>query len=81
MKPTKKTAAKRVTKKRPAKRAVRRGSVEHKVMMLYNRIDEYGSVDAVQDLKRVDRMMKEVRNGPLCKGDLIQANRLWSKYA
>ena len=77
MKPTKRTA-----KKTTAKRAVRTGSVEHKVMMLYNRIDETQTSEPKHlDLERVDRMMKNVRNGPLCKGDLVQANRLWSKYA
>ena len=39
MKPTKKTAAKRVVKKRPAKRAVRSNSVEGKFMKLRNHIN------------------------------------------
>ena len=39
MKPTKKTAAKRVAKKRPAKRAVRRNSTEGKFLNLKYRIN------------------------------------------
>ena len=38
------------SKKKPAKRAVRTGSVEHKLMILLYRIDKKQTSDAVDDL-------------------------------
>ena len=83
MKPTKKTAAKRVTKKRPAKRAVRRGSIEHKLMQLWNRIDE----KQTSKTKHIDKqwvwtLVERVQNNEyLTKAVLLKANNLWRTYA
>ena len=83
MKPTKKTAAKRVTKKRPAKRAVRRGSIEHKLMQLWNRIDE----KQTSKTKHIDKqwvwtLVERAQNNEyLTKAVLLKANNLWRTYA
>ena len=83
MKPTKKTAAKRVTKKRPAKRAVRRGSIEHKLMQLHNRIDEkQTSHTDSTDKQWVWTLVERVQNNEhLTKAVLLKANNLWRTYA
>ena len=84
MKPSKKTAAKRVTKKRPAKRAVRTGSVEHKVMMLYNRIDETQTSEPKHiDSQWVWTLVEDIQNKrftKLCKEDFEKCNGLWRQY-
>ena len=83
MKPTKKTAAKRVTKKRPAKRAVRTGSIEHKLMRLRNRIDEkQTSKTKHTDKQWVWTLVERVQNNEyLTKAVLLKANNLWRTYA
>ena len=83
MKPTKKTAAKRTIKKKPAKRAVRRGSIEHKMMMLYNRIDEkQTSKTKHTDKQWVWTLVERVQNNEyLTKAVLLKANNLWRTYA
>ena len=84
MKPSKKTAAKRVVKKRPAKRAVRRNSIEHKLMQLYNRIDEvfHGEDEILLDKKWVWTLVERVQNNEhLTKAVLLKANNLWRTYA
>jgi len=87
MKPSKKKPAKRTT----AKRAVRRGSIEHKLMKLYNRIDEWknqGDEDAfyksVDDKKWVWTLIEDIQNKmftKLCKEDFEKCNGLWRQYA
>ena len=83
MKPTKKTAAKRTIKKKPAKRAVRRNSIEHKLMQLYNRIDETQTIKAKNnDLKWVWMKVEDVQNGVILgKGIMKRCNDLWRTYA
>ena len=83
MKPSKKTAAKRVVKKRPAKRAVRRGSIEHKLMQLHNRIDEkQTSHTDSTDKQWVWTLVERVQNNEhLTKAVLLKANNLWRTYA
>ena len=81
MKPT----AKRVAKKKPAKRAVRTGSIEHKLMRLRNRIDE----KQTSTMKHIDRrwvetLISDIRNKmftKLCKEDYLKCNGLWRTYA
>ena len=82
MKPTKKVAAKRVTKKKPAKRAVRRGSIEHKLLQLYNRIDATQTINAKHgDLKWVWMKVEEVQNGVILgKGIMKRCNDMWRSY-
>lgn len=83
MKPAKKTAAKRTTAKRPAKRAVRRNSIEHKLMQLYNRIDEkQTSHTDSTDKTWVWTLVERVQNNEyLTKAVLLKANNLWRTYA
>ena len=83
MKPTKKVAAKRVTKKKPAKRAVRTGSIEYKLMKLRNRIDEaFHGVEHEADKKWVCTLVERVQNNEhLTKAVLLKANNLWRTYA
>ena len=88
MKPTKKTAAKRVAKKKPAKRAVRTGSIEHKLMRLKNRInDAYrnrNDMNTIHDKSWVIKLISDVRNNnltKLCKEDFEKCNGLWRAYA
>ena len=97
MKPTKKTAAKRVTKKRPAKRAVRVGSIEHKVINLKNRINDCYATPAPDgrvnskltstsdnDLGWVNQLLSDIRDNKwtrLSKEDMLKCNGLWRQYA
>ena len=88
MKPTKKTAAKRVAKKRPAKRAVRAGSVEHKVMNLKNRInDAYHNPSKkvnTDDMRWVTKLLLDIRDNNwtiLSKEDMLKCNGLWRQYS
>ena len=92
MKPTKKTAAKRVTKKKPAKRAVRRNSIEHKLLQLYNRIDDWcglqkdrsETIVTPQDKKYVWTLVEDIQSNKftkLCKEDFEKCNGLWKQYA
>ena len=71
------------TKKKPAKRAVRTGSIEHKLMKLRNRIDEKQSSKTKHiDRKWVEMQIEEIRNGVvLDKGHMLRANNLWRSYA
>ena len=71
------------TKKKPAKRAVKTGSVEHKLIRLRNRIDEalnpYGS-----DKHWVENLITDVRAQgwtTLSKEDMMKCNGLWRSYA
>ena len=81
MKPTKKRPAKRTT----AKRAVKTGSIEHKLMRLRNRIDE----KQTSKMKHIDRqwvetLISDIRNKmftKLCKEDFEKCNGLWRQYA
>ena len=85
MKPTKKVAAKRVTKKKPAKRAVRRGSIEHKLLQLYNSIDETQTSEPKHiDLKWVWKLVEDIQKNKftkLSKEDFEKCNGLWRAYA
>ena len=71
------------TKKKPAKRAVVRGSIEHKLMQLHNRIDEAQTSEP----KHIDRewvwiQVEEVQNGVILgKGIMKRCNDLWRTYA
>ena len=83
MKPTKKTAAKRTIKKKPAKRAVRRNSIEHKFMQLYNRIDEKQTSKTKHiDMQWVWSNVEAVQNGTILgKTIMKRCNGLWRTYA
>ncbi len=81
MKPSKKKPAKRTT----AKRAVRRGSIEHKLMKLHNRIDEAMTSEPKHiDLQWVWEKVEFIQKG-LCtklgKGHMKRCNDLWRQYA
>ena len=78
MKPTKRTA-----KKPTAKRAVKRNSIEHKLLQLYNRIDETQTINAKHnDLKWVWMKVEDVQNGiVLGKGTMKRCNDMWRTYA
>ena len=94
MKPTKKTAAKRTTAKRPAKRAVRSNSVEGKFMKLRNHINNLYATPAPDgrvnskltstsdgDLGWCNGILEEIRDGiNPSRENLIAANDLWKKY-
>ncbi len=84
MKPTKKYAAKRVAKKRPAKRAVRRNSVEGKFLNLKYRMNEHHEltgIDSKSDKSWVMGVIEEIRGGINPSKDMLQkANNLWKKY-
>ena len=81
MKPTKKRPAKRTT----AKRAVKTGSIEHKLMRLRNRIDE----KQTSEMKHIDAqwvwtLVEDIQNKrftKLCKEDYLKCNGLWRTYA
>ena len=85
MKPTKKYAAKRVAKKRPAKRAVRRNSTEGKFLNLKYRINahhELTGIDSKDDKSWVMGVIEEIRGGiNPTKAMLLKANNLWRTYA
>ena len=81
MKTTKKRPAKRTT----AKRAVKTGSIEHKLMRLRNRIDEKQTSE-MKDIDRqwVETLLSDIRNkifSKLCKEDYLKCNGLWRTYA
>ena len=84
VKPTKKVAAKRVVKKKPAKRAVVKGSIEHKLLQLYNRIDETQTSEPKHiDLQWVWMLIEDIQNKKftkLCKEDGLKCNGLWRQY-
>ena len=73
------------TKKKPAERAVIKGSIEHKLLQLYNRIDE----KQTSEMKHIDRqwvetLLSDIRNkifSKLCKEDFEKCNGLWRQYA
>ena len=81
MKPTKKRPAKRTT----AKRAVRRNSIEHKLMQLYNRIDEaFHGGETDNDKKYVWTLVEDIQKNKftkLSKEDFEKCNGLWRAYA
>ncbi len=81
MKPSKKKPAKRTT----AKRAVRTGSIEHKLLQLYNRIDDNLITDSMSaDLQWVWTLVEDIQNKrftKLCKEDFEKCNGLWRQYA
>ena len=75
------------TKKKPANRAVRTGSVEHKLLQLSNRIDKVamGDVDAEHkaDKHWVSNLITDVRAqgwNKLCREDMLKCNSLWRQY-
>ena len=76
------------TKKKPAKRAVVKGSIEHKLLQLYNRIDDsYHSGDAsftnIGDKKWVWTLVEDIQNKrftKLCREDFDKCNGLWRQY-
>ena len=69
--------------KRPAKRAVRTGSIEHKLMKLRERIDEKQTSEKKHlDLKWVDMHIRDTESGIVFgKGYMLKANDMWRKYA
>ena len=77
---TKRTAA----KKRPAKRAVRRNSVEGKFLNLKYRINahhELTGIDSKKDKSWVMGVIEEIRGGiNPTKAMLHKANNLWKTY-
>ena len=76
MKPSKKTTA---------KRAVVRGSIEHKLLQLYNRIAEaFQGPSPEADKKYVWTLVEDIQNKrftKLCKEDFEKCNGLWRAYA
>ena len=75
-------------KKKTAKRAVKTGSVEHKLLQLSNRIDKVamGDVDAEHkaDKHWVSNLITDVRAQgwtTLSKEDMLKCNGLWRSYA
>ena len=73
------------TKKKPAKkRAVVRGSIEHKLMQLHNRIDETQTSEPKHiDLQWVWTLVEDIQNKrftKLCKEDFEKCNGLWRQY-
>ena len=70
------------SKKKPAKRAVRTGSVEHKLMKLLYRIDK----KQTSDMKHIDKEWVTVAintiraGGDISKGRMLRANDMWRKY-
>ena len=85
MKSTKKTAAKRTTAKRPAKRAVRKNSLEGKWLDLKYRINDHFAktgIDSSRDKSWVMGVIEEVRGGiNPTKAMYMKANNLWKTYA
>ena len=81
MKPTKKKPAKRTT----TKRAVRTGSIEHKLLQLYNRIEDVNTnVKTASDKNYVWTLVEDIQNKrftKLCKEDFEKCNGLWRQYA
>ena len=73
------------TKKKTAKRAVKRGSVEHKLMQLYNRIDEAQTSKPKHiDKEWVWTLVEDIQKNlftKLCKEDFEKCNGLWRTYA
>ena len=74
-------------KKRPAKRAVKTGSTEHKVMNLKNRInDAYHNPSKkvnTDDMRWVDVLICDIKDNnltQLCKEDMLHCNEMWRKY-
>ena len=70
------------SKKKPAKRAVRRNSIEHKLMQLYNRIDvKQTSRMKHIDRKWVERQLEDVQAGIVFDKELMKrCNDMWRKY-
>ena len=79
MKPAKKRPAKRTT----AKRAVKTGSIEHKLMRLRNRIDEKQTSKTKHiDMQWVWSNVEAVQNGTILgKTIMKRCNGLWRTYA
>ena len=80
MKPTKR----KIAKKRPAKRAVRRNSIEGKFLNLKYRINahhELTGIDSKKDKSWVMGVIEEIRGGiNPTKAMLLKANNLWKTY-
>ena len=72
------------SKKKTAKRAVKRGSIEHKLMQLYNRIDDaFHGVEHKADKNYVWTLIEDIQNKrftKLCKEDFAKCNGLWRQY-
>ena len=71
------------SKKKPAKRAVRTGSIEHKLMKLKERISQKQTANLKHiDIKWVEMQLEEIRNGVVIgRGHMLRANEMWSRYA
>ena len=72
----------------PKKRAVVRGSIEHKLLQLYNRIDKGGAQPAgvtASDKQWVWTLVELIqglsKHTKLCKEDWLKCNGLWKQYA
>ena len=69
----------------PKKKTVVRGSIEHKLMQLHNRIDEAQTSEP----KHIDRewvwtLVEDIQKNlftKLCKEDFEKCNGLWRQYA
>ena len=72
------------SKKKPAKRAVKRGSVEHKLLQLYNRIDATQTSEPKHiDLQWVWKLVEDIQKNKftkLSKEDGLKCNGLWRQY-
>ena len=79
------------TKKKPAKREVVKGSIEHKRLQLYNRIEKGGAQPAgvtASDKQWVWTLVELIqgfqhksKHTKLCKEDWLKCNGLWRQYA
>tara|TARA_Y100001970_G_scaffold291044_1_gene426845 strand:+ start:2930 stop:3202 length:273 start_codon:yes stop_codon:yes gene_type:complete len=87
MNPTKKTAAKRVAKKRPAKKAYKSDSVLGKLIQLKYRINEWRELEGNTSNTKKDRDIvfelinkAKYNNEKISKSDMKIANQLWGMY-
>ncbi len=93
MNTTKKVAAKRVTKKKPAKKAYRKDSIVGKLLQLKYRINDMyrnGGPGIDEDETKADKkylmkLISDIRHNSvkftkLCREDFEKCNALWRRY-
>ena len=87
MKPTKKTAAKRPAKRRPAKKAYRSDSIIGKLLKLKYSINEAceGGFETTDDKNYIMELISNIRHRSdkvtkLCKEDFEKCNAMWRQY-
>ena len=85
MKPTKKTAAKRPAKRRPAKKAYRSDSIIGKLLKLKYSINEAfeGGFETADDKGYILQLIQDVRDNDITKlshEDGLKCNAMWRQY-